>query len=143
MSTPAKTKRKHAGRKRDLFPIVCIVIACVPLLFIGSAILTIIAGGITHVGDAVTSEEVLFSLRMSMMTSTISTTLCLFLALPTAYALTRTNMPFKRAAETLADRVGIILDGRLRCVVASSELFDEAHAPEVKRFLGMRDASVA
>lgn len=40
-------------------------------------------------------------------------------------------------AQTLADRVGVILDGRLRCVVAASELFDEAHAPEVKRFLGM------
>ena len=95
------TGRRHPGRKRDLFPVVCIIIACIPLLFIGSAILTIIAGGVTHVGEAVTSEEVLFSLRMSVVTSTISTTLCLLLALPTAYALTRTNMPFKRAAETL------------------------------------------
>ena len=40
-------------------------------------------------------------------------------------------------AQTLADRVGVILDGRLRCVVNADELFDEAHAPEVKRFLGM------
>lgn len=101
MSSQTNYKEKHAGRKRDLFPIVCIVIACVPLLFICSAILTIIAGGVTHVGEAVTSAEVLFSLRMSVVTSTISTTLCLLLALPTAYALTRTNMPFKRAAETL------------------------------------------
>ncbi len=101
MSSQTNYKEKHAGRKRDLFPIVCIVIACVPLLFICSAILTIIAGGVTHVGEAVTSAEVLFSLRMSVVTSTISTTLCLLLALPTAYALTRTSMPFKRAAETL------------------------------------------
>ena len=93
---------KHCGRRmRDPFPYVCIAIACVPLLFIGSAILTIIAGGLTHLGEAVTSEEVLFSLRMSMITSTISTTICLLLALPTAYAFTRTKMPFKRAAETL------------------------------------------
>ena len=75
--------------------------ACVALLFIGSAILTIIAGGLTHLGEAVTSEEVLFSLRMSVVTSTISTTICLTMALPTAYAFTRTNMPFKRATETL------------------------------------------
>ena len=94
MSSQTNYKEKHAGRKRDLFPIVCIVIACVPLLFICSAILTIIAGGVTHVGEAVTSAEVLFSLRMSVVTSTISTTLCLLLALPTAYALTRTSMPF-------------------------------------------------
>lgn len=71
------------------------------LLFIGSAILTIVASGVTHLGEAVSSEEVLFSLRMSVITSTISTTLCLLLALPTSYALTRTNMPLKRAAETL------------------------------------------
>ena len=101
MSSQTNYKEKHAGRKRDPFPIVCIVIACVPLLFICSAILTIIAGGVTHVGEAVTAAVVLFSLRMSVVTSTISTTLCLLLALPTAYALTRTSMPFKRAAETL------------------------------------------
>ena len=101
MSVHSKSEKKHAGRRGDLFPVVCIIIACVPLLFIGSAILTIVAGGVTHVGEAVTSEEVLFSLRMSVVTSTISTTACLLLALPTAYALTRTNMPFKRAAETL------------------------------------------
>ena len=59
------------------------------------------AGGITHLGEAISSEEVLFSLRMSIVTSTISTTLCMLFALPTAYALTRTNLPFKRAAETL------------------------------------------
>ena len=101
MSSSSKAHRKHAGRKRDLFPVLCIIAACVPLLFIGTAILTIIAGGITHLNEAVTSAEVLFSLRMSVVTSTISTTLCLLLALPTAFALTRTNMPFKRAAETL------------------------------------------
>ena len=101
MSVRIKPQSKHAGCKRDLFPMLCIVIACIPLLFIGSAILTIIAGGVTHVGQAVTSDEVLFSLRMSVVTSTISTTFCLLLALPTSYALTRTNMPFKRAAETL------------------------------------------
>ena len=100
-SSKTATKKKHAGRRRDLFPIFCIVVACIPLLFIGSAILTIIAGGITHIGEAVTSEEVLFSLRMSVTTSTISTTICLLLALPTAYAFTRTNMPLKGVAETL------------------------------------------
>lgn len=99
-STEQQTK-KHRGRIVDPFAVICIVIACVPLLFIGSAILTIIAGGVTHIGEAVSSAEVLFSLRMSVVTSTASTSICLLLALPTAYALTRTDMPFKRAAETL------------------------------------------
>lgn len=104
MSQPASASdgaRKRPARRRDPFAALCILAAYIALAFIGSAILTIVAGGITHIGEAVSSEEVLFSLRMSVITSTISTTLCLVLALPTAYALTRTNMPFKRAAETL------------------------------------------
>ena len=42
-------------------------------------------------------------------------------------------------AQTLADRVGIILDGRLRTVVPASDLFTDEHAEEVRRFLGMAD----
>ncbi len=40
-------------------------------------------------------------------------------------------------AQTLADRVGIILDGKLRCIADADSLFDDEHAPEVKRFLGV------
>lgn len=79
------------------------VVATTALLFIGSAIAAIVIGGIAHFGEAVTSEEVLFSLRMSVVTSTISTVLCLALALPTAYALSHVNMPFKRVAEVLME----------------------------------------
>ena len=42
-------------------------------------------------------------------------------------------------AQPLADRVGIIRDGRLRCVVAADALFDDEHAPEVKQFLGIAE----
>lgn len=94
---------KHRGRKRDVFSGVSIAVATVVLLFVGSAIVAIVAGGVTHFGDAIRSEEVLFSLRMSVVTSTISTALCLVLALPSAYALSRTNMPFKRVAEVLME----------------------------------------
>ena len=94
---------KHRGRKRDVFSGVSIAVATVVLLFVGSAIVAIVAGGVTHFGDAIRSEEVLFSLRMSVATSTISTALCLVLALPSAYALSRTNMPFKRVAEVLME----------------------------------------
>lgn len=79
------------------------VVAAIALLFIGSAIAAIVIGGIAHFGEAVASEEVLFSLRMSVVTSTISTVLCLALALPTAYALSHVNMPFKRVAEVLME----------------------------------------
>lgn len=40
-------------------------------------------------------------------------------------------------AQTLADRVGIILDGRLRTVVDAEKLFDIEHSDEVMSFLGL------
>lgn len=89
--------------KRDIFSGVSIAIALVVLLFIGSAIIAIVTNGIAHFGEALTSAEVLFSLRMSVITSSISTVLCMVLALPTAYAVSRTNMPCKRVAEVLME----------------------------------------
>ena len=73
------------------------------LLFIGSAIFAIVAGGISHFGEAISSEEVLFSLRMSVTTSSISTVICLLLSLPTAYALSHVSFPGKRLAEILME----------------------------------------
>ncbi len=99
----ADETRKHSGRIRELFPTLTIIIATVALLFIGSAVAAIVAGGLTHFHEAITSAEVLFSLRMSVVTSVISTAICLVLALPTAYALSHTNMPCKRAAGILME----------------------------------------
>lgn len=39
-------------------------------------------------------------------------------------------------ATTLADRVGIVLDGRLQCVVDADRLFADDHCEAVRRFLG-------
>lgn len=44
-----------------------------------------------------------------------------------------------KEAQVLADRVGIILDGRLRTVVDAGELFTACHPLEVRRFLGIVD----
>lgn len=98
-----RAARKHRGRKRDVFSGVSMAVAAMAFLFVGSAIAAIVAGGIAHFGEAVASEEVLFSLRMSVATSTISTVLVMAVAMPTAYALARTNMPFRRAAEVLLE----------------------------------------
>lgn len=96
-------EKKHRGRKRDVFSAASAAVAVAVLVFVGSTIVTIVAGGIAHFGEAVNSAEVLFSLRMSVVTASISTVLCLVLALPTAYALSHVNLPFKRAAEVLME----------------------------------------
>ncbi len=41
-------------------------------------------------------------------------------------------------AQALADRVAIVLGGRLWAVVPAAELFDAEYDPEVKQFLGIR-----
>lgn len=102
MSAALKAKRRR-GCKRSIFPTICMVVTGMVLLFIGSAILAIVAGGISHFGEAIRSKEVLFSLRMSMVTSSISTAICLVLSLPTAYALSHVDFPGKRLAELLME----------------------------------------
>lgn len=96
-------ERPRLHRKRELFPLLCAGAALVVLLFVGSTVLTIAFNGITHFHEAVTSEEVLFSLRLSVVTSTISTAVCLVLSLPTAYVLTRTRIPGRRVMEILME----------------------------------------
>lgn len=102
MSAAPKPKR-HRGRKRNIFPALCMLVTGMVLLLIGSAIFAIVAGGISHFGEAISSEEVLFSLRMSVTASSISTVICLLLSLPTAYALSHVAFPGKRLAEILME----------------------------------------
>ncbi len=99
-NSPRKRPRRAA---RDGFALFSIAVTVVALVFVGSAIMAIIGAGITHFSDAISDAEVLFSLRMSLVTSTISTAICLGLALPTAYALTRTDMPFKGVIEIVME----------------------------------------
>lgn len=99
----APKPKRHRGRKRNIFPALCMLVTGMVLLLIGSAIFAIVAGGISHFGEAISSEEVLFSLRMSVTTSSISTVICLLLSLPTAYALSHVAFPGKRLAEILME----------------------------------------
>ncbi len=84
--------------KKDVFSIVTIIIALLVILFIGSAICAIIIGGLPNLLDAFSSKEIQFAFGLSISTSCISTIVVMVLALPTAYALTRTNMPLKKTA---------------------------------------------
>ena len=101
------SETKGQKRKRcseiDAFTVVATLAACVAIVFIGSAVLAILLGGIVHLGEAVTSEEVLFSLRLSFVTSTISTIICLVIALPASYAFTHFKLPAKRVIEVLLE----------------------------------------
>ena len=96
------TQSSRTGR-RDLFAPACVVMCLVSVLYVGSAILAVLIGGAANFTSAISDPEVLFSLRMSLVTATISTVLCLLLALPSAYALTHTQMPGKRIASVVLE----------------------------------------
>ena len=92
--------KKQKNRKIDVFSLVSIIITLLVMAFIGSAIVSVVVGGIQHLPNAIKSEETWFSIKTSLWTATLSTVLCVFTAIPVAYALTRTDMPLKRTAET-------------------------------------------
>lgn len=73
------------------------------MLLIGSAIFAVVLGGVAYLPAALALEEIRFSIRTSLSTAFLSTALCMFLAIPSAYAFTHTNMPFKRAGEVLLE----------------------------------------
>ena len=84
-------------RKRfDLFSAITIGTALLVILFIGSAISAVMVRGLPCFAETIRSEEILSAFRLSVVTASISTVIVMALALPTAYALTRTDMPFKR-----------------------------------------------
>ena len=91
-----KSWNRNRCRQYDLFSAITIGTALLVIFFIGSAISAVIISGIPCFAETIRSEEVLFAFRLSVTTASISTVIVMALALPTAYALTRTDMPFKR-----------------------------------------------
>lgn len=98
----SQNKNKGDGRT-DLFSAITIGIALLVIFFIGSAICAITAGGIPAFANTICQKEVLFALRLSAATASLSTLIVMALALPTAYALTRTAMPFKEVSGILIE----------------------------------------
>lgn len=85
-------KKQNTG----IFYKVSIAAAMMVIIFITTSMLTIVFQGAPYIFEAVRSEEVNFAIRLSLCTASISTMLCIIIAIPTAYALTKTDMPFKK-----------------------------------------------
>nr|WP_320024905.1 ABC transporter permease [uncultured Acetobacterium sp.] len=87
----------------DFFEIVTIIITVIIIIFTSTLILSIVLKGLPYLGEAFQSEEVWFSIKLSLYTASISTVICIFLAIPTAYALSRTAFPFKRVCQIIIE----------------------------------------
>lgn len=80
--------------KHSFFDYFAILISFLLIAFIVISLLTILIGGFPFLRQALYSEEIHFSIMLSLTTSTISTILCLLFAIPCAYTLTRCSVPF-------------------------------------------------
>lgn len=87
----------------DLFDKFTLIIATIVILFFLIAISFIIVKGFPHMIEALMQKEILYSVKLSLYTASISTLICIILAIPTSYALTRTNMPLKRLSQLLLE----------------------------------------
>ncbi len=91
------------GRRISGFAVFCAVITVVSVLIVGGNVAVIAFRGIQSLPERIAQPETLFALRLSVKSACISTLLCFVLAVPTAYTLTRTNIPGRRVIETVLE----------------------------------------
>lgn len=93
-------KQKFPICKFDIFSTVITVLV---MLFIFIALGSIVLEGLPYIRQAFFSEEVKFAITLSLYTSSVSTLICLVLAIPTAYTLAKTPLPCKHFFEILIE----------------------------------------
>lgn len=90
-------------RKFQLFEWFAVGILILVTAFITVSLLAVILGGFSALRESLFSEEVRFAVKLSLVTATISTGVCMFLALPCAYVLTRKRFPGRRLIESIIE----------------------------------------
>lgn len=103
MVTKFANKKSHHKIQFEVFPLLCIFITIVIILFICASVASILIGGIGNLSDIIFSDEVRFSFRMSIITSTVSSFIVMLISLPASYALTKTNMPLKKLSGVIVE----------------------------------------
>ena len=75
----------------------------ISLLFVGSNLFIIAIRGLRSLPASFRQAETVFAVRLSVRSACISTVLCFFLALPTSYLLTKTELPFRNVVEVVLE----------------------------------------
>ncbi|GEA13793.1 NifC-like protein [Moorella sp. E308F] len=84
-----------------LFKMVNVLITSMVVLFILAAVSTVLIRGIPYIPASLKAPELVFAIRLSLITSIVSTTACLLVAMPVAYTLARYNLPGQGIAANL------------------------------------------
>ncbi|RDY23123.1 ABC transporter permease subunit [Romboutsia maritimum] len=77
------------NKKINLFEVISYIITIMVVIFMSLIVLTILVEGIPYLSNSFASREVQFSIKLSLFTTSISTFICMILAIPTSYILTR------------------------------------------------------
>lgn len=87
--------------KNNIFKIVLWIILALTIVFLIGPLIVLIFQGISYVKPALESEEIIFSIKMSMKTSIISTLICLVVSLPASYTIYRSRSKYKKIIENI------------------------------------------
>lgn len=95
--------KTNKNNKLEPFEILAYLSSSIVVLFMFLIVFTIFIKGIPHIKDAFFTKEVQFSIKLSIKTTSISTLICMLLAIPTAYAFTKLNFPLKKLSQILIE----------------------------------------
>ena len=100
---PSQIASRHAMRER-LFRYSAIGALSFEVLFVGAVVVALIAyTDVRTFFTAVTADETLFSIKLTLVTVTLSTAISMVLAIPAGYALTSYKFPLSSVVDTLLD----------------------------------------
>ena len=108
-----------------LFECFSMFILAVVAIFISICLGAVIIGGFSSLRESLFSDEIQFAIKLSLTTATISTLICLFLAIPCAYTLSRKDFPAKRwvtAVLTVPLSLPYLVLGLCLLIVFSSQM---------------------
>src|SRR4030067_3619380 len=78
-------------------------LALLTLFFVGIIISALTYTDFSSSISALTSSEILFAIRLSLITATIATIISVVVAVPVAYAISQTQFPGKSIVDTILD----------------------------------------
>lgn len=87
--------------KNKIFKIFLLLNLISTVVFLTGPLLTLIVKGASYVMPALRSEEIIFSIKMSLKTSFISTFICLIISVPASYAIYRSKPRYKKIIENI------------------------------------------
>ena len=91
------------NRRPQLFEVFFGLILLLAVAFVGWNLWAVVAGGIPHLGRALAEPEIRAAIRLSLWTATLSSLLCMLIAIPCAYAVTAAPFPGRRLAQSVLE----------------------------------------